>query len=166
MCVSINITSGKSRQSSSATLGSISWIGKPLQKKEPNLLQNLPISPNLDRLPLIPGIVEVLNFLEADIPPVKAVSMNPGNIFLGFLYFRFWPCMWFDKETMKENKQRRRFTDISSRDGKLHRGPSQTDREEEATKPKCERRHKFNRSETINCTIKGFSSFREGFRTT
>ena len=76
MCVSINITSGKSRQSSSATLGSISWIGKPFKNREPKYLQNLPISPNLDRLPLIPGIVEVLNFLEAEVTPVKAVSMK------------------------------------------------------------------------------------------
>ena len=62
--------------------------------------------------------------------------------------------MWFGKETMKENKQRRRFTDISSRDGKPHQGPSQTDREEEAMKPKCERKHKFNRSEAIKSAIK------------
>ena len=76
VCVSINITSGKSRQSSSATLGSISWIGKPFKNKEPNYLQNLPISPNLDWLPLIPGIVEVLNLLEAEVTPAKAVSMK------------------------------------------------------------------------------------------
>ena len=55
---------------------------------------------------------------------------------------------------MKVNKQRRRFTDISSRDEKPHQGPSQTDREEEAMKPKCERKHKFNRSEAIKSAIK------------
>ena len=76
MYVLINITSGKSRQSSSATLGSISWVGKPFKNKEPNYLQNLPISPNLDRLPLIPGIVEVLNLLEAEVTPAKTVSMK------------------------------------------------------------------------------------------
>ena len=55
-------------------LNFLNW--KTIQNKEPSLLQNLPISPNLDRLPLIPGIVEVLNLLEAEVTPAKAVSMK------------------------------------------------------------------------------------------